>query len=110
MIRHGEEHGVDFERLYTAMKAKSLIMLDGAFCHYHIRRDGQLTIHILLSGAPGGGQALLDILKQAPADFIIAKCPADLESNAWYAKRGFELIGTQTSKTNRLINIWRLDK
>ena len=33
-----------FERLMEARDCKELILIDGGMCHYHIRRDGQLTI------------------------------------------------------------------
>ncbi|OGC95799.1 MAG: hypothetical protein A2W25_15095 [candidate division Zixibacteria bacterium RBG_16_53_22] len=110
MINHGEEQGIDFERLYKAVKSKSVIMIDNGFCHYHHRRDGQLTIHVLLSAQPGVGKKMLAMLLKIQCTFIVAKCPADLKSNKWYAKRGFVLSGTQESKTGRVINIWRFNK
>ena len=107
-MNHGEEYGIDFERLYRAMLKKSCYMIVGGFCHYHLRRDGQLTIHVLLSDRPGAGTALLERLKSVGATSLLAKCPVDLESNAWYEKKGFLLESTQLSPRGRTINIWRL--
>ena len=108
MIAHGEEMGIDFERLHQAQLTKSLLMVQGGFCHYHKRRDGQITIHVLLSSRPGAGQEMLAQLLALGGTFLQAVCPADLPSNAWYAKRGFVLAGAKQSSKGRQLNIWRL--
>ena len=52
---------------------------------------------------------MLDTLKTTPgATSIFAKCPAELPANAWYARQGFTLEDTETTKTGRLLNLWRL--
>jgi hypothetical protein len=36
---------------------------------------------------------MLEIIKQVPgAMSLFAKCPADLDANEWYAKRGFTVL------------------
>lgn len=45
---------------------------------------------------------------EAGGHSIFAKCPAELESNEWYKKRGFVLDGTETTKSGRNLNLWRL--
>ena len=108
---HGAEMGIDFEALFRAMTKKSVIMIDGGFCHYHLRRDGQCTVHVLLSNRRGAGSEMLLQLKQIAKNasgFLQAKCPADLESNVWYAARGFVLHATEESKTGRKLNVWRM--
>lgn len=48
-------------------------------------------------------------LKQVPgAISLFAKCPVELESNGWYARRGFILEGQENTKTGRVLNLWRL--
>lgn len=97
-----------FETLYKSSKRNELLSIDGGFCHWHLRRDGQLTIREIISTRPGAGSEMLEQLKQQPAQSIFAKCPIDLESNEWYQKRGFTLESTETTKSGRKLNHWRL--
>ena len=98
-----------FEALHGAAQNGELLLIDGGFCHWHLRRDRQLTILEIIGTRRGAGSAMLARLKQTPgATSIFAKCPADLESNAWYARRGFACEGTETTRTGRRLNLWRL--
>ncbi len=101
-----------FESLYAAAQRGELLLLEGGFCHWHLRRDGQLTIREIIAHPPGRGvgTAMLDALTQTPrARCIVAKCPANLEANRWYAARGFVLIRSETTRSGRGLNTWRLD-
>jgi hypothetical protein len=99
-----------FEILYDSAKKEQLILIDGGICQFNLRRDGQLTILAIISIRPGAGSEMLERLKKEEADFIIAKCPADEESNCWYEKKGFKLIREEkTRTTDRKINVWRFD-
>jgi len=42
------------------------------------------------------------------AKSLFAKCPADLPSNEWYSKHGFELVGRETTKSGRSLIHWRM--
>ncbi len=98
-----------FESLYDASKRGELLLIDSGFCHWHLRRDGQLTILEIISTRPGAGSAILETLKRIPGTLsLFAKCPVDLASNAWYARRGFTCEGQETTKTGRRLNLWRL--
>lgn len=97
-----------FETLWGSSKKGELILIDGGLCHWHLRRDKQITIREIISQRKGAGIEMLNILKTKGADSLFAKCPADLESNGWYKKMGFILEGTETSKSGRVINHWRL--
>lgn len=98
-----------FEQLFDSAQRGELLLVDGGMCHWHLRRDGQLTIREIISLQPGVGAAMLDTLKRTPGALcIVAKCPVDLDSNHWYARRGFVLVGTETAKSGRGINVWRL--
>ena len=98
-----------FEALYDAMQHGELILVDGGLCHWHLRRDGQVTIREIISTRNGAGTEMLSRLKQTHgAKSLLARCPADLESNHWYARRGFTLEATEQTKTGRLINVWRM--
>jgi hypothetical protein len=101
---------VIFEALDESAKRGELLLVDGGFCHWHLRRDGQLTIREIIVTRPGQGigTAMLDRLRQTPgATSILAKCPADLPANTWYARRGFVCEGTEQTKRGRLVNVWR---
>ncbi len=99
-----------FEQLYESAKRNELLLIDGGMCHWHLRRDGQLTIREIISTHVGAGSEMLRQLSGVQgAKFILAKCPVDLESNDWYAKRGFKLSHIEKTRTQRGINVWRLN-
>lgn len=98
-----------FENLYESAQRGELLLVNGGMCHWHLRRDGQLTIREIISTKPGAGSAMLNQLKCTPGALcIVAKCPADLESNMWYQKRGFRVASIEVSKNGRGINVWKL--
>lgn len=94
-----------FETLHESAQRGELILVAGGYCRWHRRRDGVTVIYEILSTRPGAGQEMLSKLERP----IQAKCPADLASNAWYARRGFRLATTETTRSGRTLNIWRLD-
>lgn len=98
-----------FEPLHESSNRNELLLVDGGMCHWHLRKDGQLTIREIISQRPGVGSAMLDALRNvAGAEFILAKCPVDLASNQWYQRRGFVLSHTEQAKSGRIINVWKL--
>ena len=98
-----------FDALYESAQRGELLLIDGGFCHWHLRRDGQLTIREIISTRPGAGSEMLARLMTVPgATCIVAKCPATLEANGWYARRGFCCIRAETTKSGKLINVWQL--
>lgn len=98
-----------FDALYESAQRGELLLVTGGFCHWHLRKDGQLTIREIISTEPGAGSVMLARLRQTPAaTSILAKCPADLASNDWYARRGFIRESIETTKTGRQVNVWRL--
>lgn len=100
-----------FDPLYESAQRGELLLVDGGMCHFHVRRDGQLTIREIIAHPPsqGVGTLMLDRLKRTSGiTSIFAKCPAHLESNSFYRSRGFVLEGTETTRTGRELNLWRL--
>lgn len=102
-----------FETLSESNKRGELMLVDGGMCHWHLRRDGQLTIReiIVANGRQrqGIGTMMLSRLGNvADADNIFAKCPADLPSNEWYEAMGFSLEGREETRSGRIVNKWRL--
>lgn len=85
----------------------------GSMCHWHLRRNGQITIReiIIEQGYQGNGQGkiFLERLKKiSGATSIFAKCPIDLPANNWYQSQGFELEGIETTPSERQLKLWRL--
>lgn len=98
-----------FDVLWESAQRGELLLVDGGFCHWHLRRDGQLTIREIISLRPGAGTEMLDRLKQVPGVIsIFAKCPTDLAANEWYKRRGFSLEFTEELQSGRKVNHWRL--
>lgn len=103
-----------FETLNASNERGELLLVDGGMCHWHLRRDKQLTIREILVQknlqGQGIGTDMLRILRQVPeAESVFAKCPADLRANDWYLSRGFVLEETEFTKSGRAVNHWRLD-
>jgi GNAT superfamily N-acetyltransferase len=105
-----------FETLNESNERGELLLVLHGMCHYHVRRDGQLTIReiIVQRGHQGHGigRGMLRRLEAAALDAgatsIFAKCPAELAANGWYAAMGFTLDGTETTRSGRTLNLWRL--
>lgn len=98
-----------FETLYESAQRNELILIDGGICHFHLRRDKQLTIREIISTQPGAGSEMLEKLKSVSGtESIFAKCPADLPANDWYEIRGFVCEGEETTHTGRKLKLWRL--
>jgi len=99
---------VIFETLYESAQRGELLLIDGGFCHWHLRRDGQLTIREIISTRKGAGFEMLETLVKIGASSIFAKCPADLPANDWYRRHGFNCEGEEITKNERKLNLWRL--
>jgi GNAT superfamily N-acetyltransferase len=101
-----------FETLHDSAHRGELVLVDGGLCHWHLRRDGQLTIREIIvlpeRQGQGIGAAILGRLRQVPgATSIFAKCPADLPANDWYRRMGFVLEAVENDR-DRPLNHWRL--
>jgi N-acetylglutamate synthase-like GNAT family acetyltransferase len=102
-----------FEVLNDAAERGELILVDGGICHWHLRRDKQITIREIVvlpeRRGEGIGRSMLNMLRKvADATSIFAKCPVDLPANSWYEAMGFELEGAETTRTGRKLKLWRL--
>ena len=98
-----------FNTLYESSQRGELMLIDGGFCHFHLRKDGQLTIREIISTRPGAGQEMLKRLCATPgATSLFAKCPAELPANAWYERRGFICEGEERTRSGRVLKLWRL--
>ncbi|MBD3261991.1 MAG: N-acetyltransferase [Candidatus Altiarchaeales archaeon] len=99
----------NFESLWKSAQRGELILIDGGFCRFHLRKDRQLTIYEIISLRPGAGSEMLEQLRQVEGTTsIFARCPVDLDANRWYKRRGFVLEAVETTRTGRQLNCWRL--
>lgn len=85
----------------------------GFMCHWHLRRNGQITIREILvergQQGKGQGRAMIARLKAVPgATSLFANCPADLPSNEFYRRMGFVLESQKPTPKGRAMNQWRL--
>jgi hypothetical protein len=97
-----------FESLIESATHNELLLIEGGYCRWHRRRDGSITIYEIISQRRGAGQQMLAHLRAQHPTAITAKCPTDLASNDWYTRRGFVLAATETTKSGRTLNVWRL--
>ncbi len=85
------------------------------FIDYHHRRDQQSTIyHFLVAESYRhngiGKQLLLQLVRgsiDSEKNFLLAKCPLDLDANGFYQQMGFSLITEEQGK-RRPLNVWKL--
>jgi len=103
-----------FEPLWESAQRGELLLVDGGMCHWHLRRDGQLTIReiIVLPNRQGDGigRAMVERLARTPgAMCLFAKCPADLDANFFYEAVGFSYEGDERTQSGRNIKKWRLE-
>lgn len=85
----------------------------GAMCHWHLRRDGQITIREIIveqsEQGRGHGSAFIERLKQVDgATSIFANCPADLPANGFYRHLGFVLESQKPTRNGTPMKQWRL--
>ena len=71
-----------------------------------------MTTHVFgvdpgFAASPTGVALLAQLVARKPVA-IVAKCPTDLLSNAWYQRRGFALSATETTRSGRVLNVWVL--
>jgi len=101
-----------FETLHESNQRGELLLVDGGMCHWHLRRDGQLTIREIIVAHDRQRQGigvymLSELMTVEGATSLFAKCPADLPANGWYEWWGFNLEGTETTRTGKTLNLWR---
>lgn len=88
-----------------------LILIDGGFCRYHIRKDGQLTIYDIYvlenKRGKGIGREMLKRLEGLPVDSLFARCPVEYASNSWWKHMGFVMEGREETRGGTLLNLWR---
>ncbi len=102
-----------FNTLYESVLRNELILVDGGLCHWHLRKDGQITIREIIVTPEkqymGIGTRMLETLKNVKgAKSIFAKCPADLSSNNWYRSKGFNLEKKEVINDHKEMMHWRL--
>jgi hypothetical protein len=106
-----------FETLYASAQRGELLLVAGGFCHWHLRRDGWLVIREIIADPPHQHtgtmmlrhvqwKAGLRVFPQLTLAGMRAKCPADLPSNTWWARQGFDCVRVETTKTGRKVNVW----
>lgn len=100
------------EELIVAVNGVGII----GFIQYHHRRDEQTTLHNIVVvpslRKKGIGQRLIQGLEaEAIAmdqNFILLKCPEDLDANEFYKSIGYKEVRKEAGKMRRL-NIWTKD-
>lgn len=96
-----------FVALNEAAEKGELLLVEGGMCRWHRRRDGVVVIREILvlpsHRRRGVGRAILtEVLASNPGRVLRAKCPADYESNAFWAKMAFTVVSTEDG-----INLWQ---
>lgn len=109
--RHREELGFIMHKSIEQAEARDELFVTsaGAAMVWH-RRDKQTTIHAICSEERGHGSRLLQLIladcKARGQSSLLAKCPTDLPANAWYERKGFRCLVTESGR-KRPLNIWR---
>jgi len=102
-----------FQTLYESSIRGELILVDGGICHWHLRKDGQVTIREIIvlpekQGSGIGSKILESLGRISGAKSIVVRCPSELPANYWYKKKGFRQMGEQVTRTGKKVYVWRL--
>ena len=89
-----------FETLNESNERGELLLVLHGMCHYHLRRDGLLTIREIIAHKGhqrhGVGRNMLEKLEMLALDAgvtsIFARCPAHLPANGCHERMGFRLV------------------
>jgi GNAT superfamily N-acetyltransferase len=99
-----------FSELWASAQKKRLILVDGGMCRFNFRRDLVLVIYDIIvlpeRQGEGIGSRILKYLETLRPIAIEAKCPENLESNKWYAAKGFTKVHTEQGKKWKIYT-WR---
>jgi len=106
--QHRQELGFVPRVVLTAgISSKEIIVVPrAAICHFHLRRDGWITIYTLISQISGDGKRLLkNILTRGP---VRLKCPVNLAANGFYRHLGGRLVRQEAPRSSRrrTLNVW----
>jgi hypothetical protein len=97
-----------FNTLHDSSQRGELLLVDGGMCHWHLRRDGQLTIREIISTRKGAGSQMLNRLTYTSgATSLFAKCPVELTANRWYDRRGFHVERMEITPSGNKLLHWR---
>lgn len=97
-----------FNALNDSAERGELLLVDNGMCHWHLRRDGQLTIREILSTRKGAGYKMLNRLEHTiGATSLFAKCPVQLESNSWYTRQNFHVERMEFLPSGAKVLHWR---
>lgn len=108
------EKSILLDEIFVAIDEESQAII--GFVHYHHRRDKQVTLYniAVIQAFRSSGvatqliSALVEEAKARQLDYILLKCPEELEANKFYARYGFSAMPQEKGK-HRALNIWRLD-
>lgn len=96
-----------FWDLMDSVKANELILVEGGILQYYVKKDGNVTLSLIISTRPGAGSEMLGRLYQkCLRKKITLRCPQDSPSNSWWLKKGFENIGQVTTRKGTTLNIY----
>jgi GNAT superfamily N-acetyltransferase len=96
-----------FAAMTEAADRGELLLVQDGLCRFHLRRDGVVVIREVIvlpfrRGTNVGRRMVEEVLARHPGKDVLAKCPADYESNGFWARLGF------VCEKEGKVNEWRL--
>ena len=90
-------------------KDQFVVIRPHAFAHFNRKKNGEVMLYEIAVDPKmkrqGLGKALLDYMGTP----MLLKTDADnIESNAFYKKWGFVLLGSKFTKSGKKVNVWKL--
>lgn len=109
VLRPSLAKAIELGEVLVAIRDRKIV---GAV-HYHHRREGQTTLYHIAVDSPYRsqrvGRALVTRLRKLCSQrgmmCILLKCPAELPSNIFYERIGFECRDREKGK-HRELNVW----
>lgn len=99
-----------FFDLMDSVTRNELYFDEGGILQFYRKRDGNITLSMIISIKPGSGSRLLNrLLEESRGKKITLRCPDSLPSNRWWREKGFKLVRAETSKKGTLINVYEME-
>jgi len=100
-----------FFDLLDSVARNELILVEDGILQYYLKKNGEVTLSMIISQRPGVGQQLLSKLyEKCKGKTIWVRCPINLtHSNNWWVKRGYRFVRQETTRKGSFLNVYRYE-
>lgn len=97
-----------FYDLMDSVNADELILVEGGILQFYRKKDGDITLSLIISTLPGSGSRMLERLyEKCPGKLITLRCPLTSSANEWWQKKGFRFVRQETTRKGTVLNVYQ---